>query len=95
MVIYLTECMSKQIIMDGFSLSVWTPSVDQVDLLFVLPCLSPSVHWPHIVLHLNIYIAPLALYSSQRRFQCERPSERRGVLREERKVLGSSVIKEE
>jgi|SRR6218665_3246005 len=34
-----------------------------------------------IVLYLYIYIAPLAVHTNQKRFQCERPRENRTVLR--------------
>src|SRR6218665_1904926 len=35
-----------------------------------------------IVLYLYIYIALLAVHTNQKRFQCERPREKRAVLRE-------------
>src|SRR6218665_862469 len=46
-----------------------------------------------IVLYLVIYIAPLAVHSNQKRFQCERPREKRAALRERKKTLGSPVNK--
>ena|SRR6218665_1960808 len=50
----------------------------------------PSIHC--IVLYLYIYIAFLAVYTNQKRFQCERPREKRAVLRERKEALGSPVI---
>ena len=44
-----------------------------------------------IVLHLYIYIAPLEVHTNQKRFQCERPGEKRAVLRERKEALGSPV----
>src|SRR6218665_3397039 len=45
-----------------------------------------------IVLYLYIYIALLAVPTNQKRFQCERPSEKRAV-RERKEALGSPVNK--
>src|SRR6218665_3911081 len=44
-----------------------------------------------IVLYLNIYIALLKVHTNQKRFQCERPREKRPVLRERKDTLGSPV----
>jgi len=38
------------------------------------------------VLYLNIYIAPLEVHTSKKRFQCERPREKRAVLRERKRA---------
>src|SRR6218665_132734 len=46
-----------------------------------------------IVLYQYIYIALLAVNTNQKRFQCERPRERRAVLRERKEPLGSPVNK--
>ena len=46
-----------------------------------------------IVLYLYIYIALLAVHTNQKRFQCERPREKRAVLREGKEALGSPVNK--
>src|SRR6218665_2595455 len=46
-----------------------------------------------IVLYLYIYIALLAVHTNQKRFQCERPREKRAVLRERKEALGSLVNK--
>ena len=46
-----------------------------------------------IVLYLYIYIALLAVHTNQKRFQCERPREKRAVLRELKEALGSPVNK--
>src|SRR6218665_1989675 len=46
-----------------------------------------------IVLHLYIYIALLAVHTNQKLFQCERPREKRAVLRERKEALGSPVNK--
>ena len=46
-----------------------------------------------IVLYLFIYIALLAVHTNQKRFQCERPREKRAVLRERKEALGSPVNK--
>src|SRR6218665_98573 len=46
-----------------------------------------------IVLYLYIYIALLAVHTNQKRFQCERPREKRAVLRERKEALGSPVNK--
>src|SRR6218665_648933 len=40
-----------------------------------------------IVLYLCIYIALLAVHTNQKRFQCERPREKRAVLRERKEAL--------
>jgi len=40
-----------------------------------------------IVLYLYIYIALLAVHTNQKRFQCERPREKRAVLREQKEAL--------
>ena len=42
-----------------------------------------------IVLYLYIYIALLEVQTNQKRFQCERPREKRAVLRERKETLGS------
>src|SRR6218665_432908 len=47
-----------------------------------------------IVLYRFIYIALLAVHTNQKRFQCERPREKRAVLRERKEALGSPVNKE-
>ena len=46
-----------------------------------------------IVLYLYIYIALLAVHTNEKRFQCERPREKRAVLRERKEALGSPVNK--
>ena len=46
-----------------------------------------------IVLYLYIYIALLAVHTNQKRVQCERPREKRTVLRERKEALGSPVNK--
>src|SRR6218665_2437256 len=46
-----------------------------------------------IVLYLYIYIALLAVHTNQKRFQCERPREKKAVLRERKDALGTSVNK--
>jgi len=40
-----------------------------------------------IVLYLFIYIALLAVHTNQNRFQCERPREKRAVLRDRKEAL--------
>src|SRR6218665_732531 len=45
------------------------------------------------VSYLYIYIALLAVHTNQKRFQCERPIEKRAVLRERKEALGSPVNK--
>ena len=61
-----------------------------VDLhLYVLYCLVLYC----IVLYLYIYIALHAVHTNQKRFQCERPREKRAVLRERKEALGSPVNK--
>ena len=44
-----------------------------------------------IVLYLYIYIALLAVHINQKRFQCERPKEKRAVLRERKEALGLNL----
>src|SRR6218665_474121 len=46
-----------------------------------------------IVLYLYIYIALLAVHTNQKRFQCERPREKKAVLREQKDALGTPVNK--
>src|SRR6218665_2382719 len=46
-----------------------------------------------MVLYLYIYIALLEVHTNQKRFQCERPREKRAVLRERKEGLGSPVNK--
>ena len=46
-----------------------------------------------IVLYLYISIALLAVRTNQKRFQCERPREKRAVLRQRKEELGSPVNK--
>src|SRR6218665_1646855 len=46
-----------------------------------------------IILFLYIYIALLAVHTNQKRFQCERPREKRAVLRDRKEALGSPVNK--
>jgi len=46
-----------------------------------------------IVLYLYIYIALLAVHTNQKRFQCERPKEKKAVLRERKDALGTPVNK--
>src|SRR6218665_1034432 len=41
-----------------------------------------------IVLYLYIYVALLAVHTNQKRFQCERPREKRAVWRERKEALG-------
>src|SRR6218665_3406908 len=68
--------------------------------------LYPGILWPRpiytpgilycivlycIVLYLYIYIALLAVHTNQKRFQCERPREKRAVLRERKEELGTPV----
>ena len=57
--------------------------------LFFFP-LSPSLSLVLycIVLYLYIYIALLAVHTNQKRFQCERPREKKAVLRERKDALG-------
>jgi len=43
------------------------------------------------VLYLYIYIALLAAYANQKHLQCERPKDKRTVLRERKEALGSQV----
>ena len=45
-------------------------------------CANDQVNYNCIVLYLYIYIALLAVHTNQMRFQCERPREKRAVLRE-------------
>src|SRR6218665_2933541 len=45
-----------------------------------------------IVLYLYIYIVLLAVRINKKRFQCERPREKRAVLREQREAPGSPII---
>jgi len=45
------------------------------------------------VLYLYIYIALIAVHTNQKRFQCERPREKRAVLRERKEALCSPVNK--
>src|SRR6218665_3918601 len=45
------------------------------------------------VLYLYIYIALLSVHTNQKRFQCERPREKRSVLKERKEALGSPVNK--
>jgi len=40
-----------------------------------------------------MYIALLAVHTNQKSFQCERPREKRAVLRERKEALGSPVNK--
>ncbi|PGH37896.1 MAG: hypothetical protein CRN43_18455, partial [Candidatus Nephrothrix sp. EaCA] len=40
-----------------------------------------------------IYIALLAVHTNQKRFQCERPREKKAVLRERKDALGTPVNK--
>jgi len=63
--------------------------------LYILPCSLPSVMpWANfmqmycIVLYLYIYIALLTVHTNQKHFQCERPIEKRVVLRERKEALG-------
>ena len=46
-----------------------------------------------IVLYLYIYIALLAEHTNQKRFQCERPREKRAVLRERKRHMAHQLIK--
>jgi len=50
--------------------------------------------WYCIVLYLHIYTELLAVHTNQKRFQRERPREKRAVLRERKETLGSPVNKE-
>ena len=52
--------------------------------IFVLYC---------IALYLYIFIALLAVHAYQKRFQCQRPREKRAVSRERKEALGSPVNK--
>src|SRR6218665_2058385 len=45
------------------------------------------------VLYQYIYIALLSVHTNQKRFQCERPREKRAVLRERKEALGLPVNK--
>src|SRR6218665_201843 len=47
----------------------------------------------HIVLYLYIYIALRAVHTNQKGFQCERPREKRAVLRVRKEALGSPANK--
>ena len=47
----------------------------------------------YIGLYLYIYIALLAEHTNQERFQCERPRDKRAVLRERKEAFGSPVNK--
>ena len=51
------------------------------------------IHLYCIVLYPYIYVALLAVHTNQRRFQYERPREKRAVLRELKEALGSPVNK--
>ncbi|PGH37776.1 MAG: hypothetical protein CRN43_19135 [Candidatus Nephrothrix sp. EaCA] len=51
------------------------------------------LYYSCIVLYLYIYIALLSVHTNQKRFQCERPREKRAVLRERKEALGSPVNK--
>src|SRR6218665_236906 len=48
---------------------------------------------PCIPIYLYIYIALLAVHTNQKRFQCERPREKRAFLSERKEALGSPVNK--
>src|SRR5688572_26766820 len=48
-----------------------------------------------IVLYISIYITPLAVHTNQRRSQCERPREKKEVLRQPKEAFGQPVNKEE
>jgi len=54
-----------------------------------------NIHIQCIVLYpyIYIYIAPLAVHTNQKHFQCERPREKSAVLREQKEALGSPVNK--
>jgi len=45
-------------------------------------------------LYIYIYIALLAVHTNQKRCQCERPREKKAVLRERKEALGSPVNKD-
>src|SRR6218665_618451 len=45
-----------------------------------------------IVLYLYIYIALLAVHTNEKRFQCERPREKRAVLRERKQCYSVSGV---
>src|SRR6218665_2269987 len=54
---------------------------------------APDYSTDCIVLYLYIYVALLAVHTNQKRFQCERPREKRAVLREQKEALGLPVNK--
>ena len=51
-----------------------------------------------VIMHLlyciyTFYVVLFAMHTNQKRFQCERPREKRAVLRERKEALGSPVNK--
>ena len=48
-----------------------------------------------ILLYLYIYLALHVVHTDEKRFQCERPREKRAVLREQKETLGSSPVNKE
>src|SRR6218665_2487468 len=65
--------------------------IDMELCVFLLYFNIPSLYC--IVLYLKIYIALLAVHTNQKRFQCERPREKKAVLRERKDALGTPVNK--
>ena len=75
-------------------LSLPNDSVDQMSSVSSERSSSPKFNRDRIkviVLYLYIYIALLAVHTNQKRFQCERPREKRAVLRKRKEALGSPV----
>src|SRR6218665_2312479 len=70
-------------------------SIYKISLIINLSCRYQSAKYclVSIVLHLYIYIALLQVHTNQERFHCERPREKRAVLRERKEALGSPVNK--
>ena len=46
----------------------------------------------YIVLYIYIYIALLTVHANQKRLQCERPRQKRAVLRERKEALGTTPV---
>ena len=44
-------------------------------------------------MYLYIYMAPLEVHTNQKRFQCERPRQKRAALEEQKEALGSPANK--
>ena len=78
------ECYIKDHIFDwpNYALNFQTESNCSAEVIILLYC---------IALYLYIYMALLAVLTNQKRFQCERPREKRAVLRERKEATGSPV----